>query len=124
MNDVPTEHLVKYQLPPLQPGAEARYASINTIQMLGVYWSKGRRSYPDVAVNRRMVKLWKKKHPTLSKFFTPYKLWSDGWHYTYWERPKVVISYGETKHTFYMPNNDLAEKVWQEIKDTFWKDTV
>lgn len=124
MSDVPTEHLVKYELPPINPGGDPRYAHINTIQMLDVYWSRGRRSYPDVVVNRRMVKLWKKKHPTLSKFFTPFKLWASDWDYTYWERPKVTISYGDSKHSFSMPNNDVAEKVWQGIKDTFWKDNV
>ena len=124
MSDMPTEHLVKYPLPAMKDQDEPRFAHINAIQILGVYWSKGRRSYPDVVVNRRLVKLWKKKHPRLSKFFTPYKLWAGGWDYTYWEKPKVTISYGETKHTYRMPNNDVAEQVWQDIKNTFWKETV
>lgn len=124
MSEIHIEHLVKYPLPPHRTGGEPRTAYINTIQMTGVYWSKGWRSYKDTAVNRRLVKLWQKKHPILSRYWTPFKLWHDGWRYTYWNEPSVVICYGDVKHIFYMPSNDIAERVIRQIKDTFWKENV
>lgn len=122
--EVPTEHLVKYQLPPRKPGGEPRFAYVNTIQLTGVYWVRGWRSHKDEAIKRHMTKLWRKKRPVLSKFFTPCKLWSEDLWSTYWNEPHIVISYGDVKHTFYMPNNTVAEKTMLEFKDTFWKVTV
>lgn len=121
MNDAPTEHLVIYPLPPLGESDDRhRFAYINLNQLTGVYWYFGYRSFKSDEIKHRKLKIWQKKHPMLSKFFTPFELWPDSFLISRWHRPGVVIIHGSIKQSYVMPSNEVAERVACEIKDKFW----
>lgn len=117
---IPTEHLVIYEVPLNLKGIETETIQINTLQLLGIYWSKGQRSSPWGAYRRRANKLWRKKHPLLSKVYVPFKFWMDEFKWDYWYSPKVELSYGDTKTVLRMSSNDAAETIYNDLKVKFF----
>lgn len=120
--EIPTEHLVLYEVPLNLKGTEAKTIQINTLQLLGIFWSKGHRLASHDTYRRRANKLWREKHPLLSKIYVPMKFWKSEFQWDYWYSPKVELSYGDTKTFLRMSSNDAAKAVCNDLKAKFYNE--
>lgn len=120
--EIPTEHLVLYEVPLNLKGTETMTIQINTLQLLGIFWSKGHRSASRDTYRRRADKLWRKKHPLLSKIYVPMKFRMSGFEWDWWYSPTVELSYGETKTILRMYSNDAAKAVCNDLKAKFYNE--
>lgn len=120
--EIPTEHLVLYEVPLNLKGTETKTIQINTLQLLGIFWSKGRRFASRDTYRRRADKLWRKKHPLLSKIYVPMKFRMSGFEWDCWYSPTVELSYGETKTILRMYSNDAAKAVCNDLKAKFYNE--
>lgn len=120
--EIPTKHLVLYEVPLNLKGTETKTIQINTLLLLGIFWSKGYRSSSHDTYSRRANKLWRKKHPLLSMIYVPMKFWKNEFIWDYWYSPKVELSYGETKTVLRMSSNDAAKAICNDLKAKFYNE--
>jgi hypothetical protein len=121
-NEIPTEHLVLYEVPLNLRRTETKAIQINTLLLLGISWSRGYRSASHDTYRRRANKLWRKNHPLLSKIYVPMKFWVSDFEWDYWYSPKVELSYGETKTIIRMSSNDAAKAICNDLKAKFYNE--
>lgn len=122
--ETPTEHLLTIEVPLDTRGEHFKTIQVNTLQLLGIYWTEGYRAGSDETYCRRTNKLWKKKHPFLSKIYVPMRFWANEFAWDFWCRPTVELSYGESKTVLRMSSNDAAKSLCTYLKARFFKDEV
>lgn len=108
--------LFTLEVPVNRSGTKTKQIEINKLRLLNVYASAGYRWPKNDAINRRLRKIWEKKHPIISRFFTPPSMWIDSILTSRFIKPSVVLDYGENEKVFVeVDSNDIASDVSQKI---------
>jgi hypothetical protein len=119
------DHLVILELFSDPAGIQTKRLQINTLLLKGVVWKRGRRSFKEEVFARRAMKLWTKKHPVISKFWTPLRFHRHDAGFEYWNPPAVRLLFVDGDITVStMNSNAAAVKLASDIEKMFFTDVI
>lgn len=93
--------------------------NINTNAVINITWTTGTRKFPRANRNKRLQKLFAKKHPILSKFYSigdriDIKLGA------YFYKPRVLIKYPDCEMVIKCSSNAEAKYIASELYEFLW----
>ena len=91
---------------------------INTTLLLNIYYEPGTRSNKDARRNIVAHRMFKNKHPRLSKFYNPYEIHE--YRTSEWYSPRVVFNYGRNGTSLSFSNKSFAEEFYAAMTKKYF----
>lgn len=91
---------------------------VNTTLLLSIYYTPGSRTNKDIRKEKVAHRLFKEKHPWLSKVYNPYEI--NGYRESRWYKPTVVFNYGKESSWVSFPNNEDAAAFHAEMSKKYF----